>query len=59
MYKNLNNNFFNKEIVILFFLYFTLLISFILGENSTGGAINDYVRRKESLAYFQMIFLKV
>ena len=58
MYKNLNNNFFNKEIVILFFLYFTLLISFILGENSTGGAINDYVRQKGIVSAFSNDFFE-
>ena len=58
MYKNLNNNFFNKEIVILFFLYFTLIISFILGENSTGGAINDYIRQKVIVNSFSDNFFK-
>ena len=33
-----DNNFSGKEIVFFLFLYFTLLISFFLGENSTGGA---------------------
>lgn len=58
MYKNLNNNFFNKEIFILFFLYLTLLISFILGENSTGGAINDYIRQKLIVNSFSDNFFK-
>ena len=58
MYKNLNNNFFNKEIFILFFLYLTLLISFILGENSTGGAINDYIRQKVIVNNFSDNFYK-
>ena len=40
---SLRNNTYQKEIIFLFFLYFTLIISFILNENSTGGAIVDYV----------------
>ncbi len=41
-YNNLNR----KEIIFLFFLYLTLVISFVLGENSTGGAIKDYINQK-------------
>ncbi len=42
-----NNNFqLNKEILFLFFLYVSLLISFYFGENSTGGAILDYSNQK-------------
>jgi len=46
--KMLNNNYFNlnKEILFLFSLYITLLISFFYGENSTGGAILDYNNQK-------------
>ena len=42
-----DNNFSGKEIVFFLFLYFTLLISFFLGENSTGGAILDYINQKK------------
>ncbi len=38
----LNNYKYKKEIVFFLFFYITLLISFFLGENSTGGAIGDY-----------------
>ena len=27
-------------------LYFSLIASFLLGENSTGGAIKDYINQK-------------
>ena len=42
-----DNNFSGKEIVFFLFLYFTLLISFFLGENSTGGAFLDYINQKK------------
>ena len=42
-----NNNFqLNKEILFLFSLYVSLVISFYFGENSTGGAILDYNNQK-------------
>ena len=46
--KMFNNKYFNlnKEILFLFSLYITLLISFFYGENSTGGAILDYNNQK-------------
>jgi hypothetical protein len=44
---NLNNNFLKKEIALFILLYFSLLISFYIGENSTGGAIIDYNGQKE------------
>jgi hypothetical protein len=53
MFKNKTiNNYNYKEIVLLFFLYVTLLISFFLGENSTGGAINDYINQKNITTRF-------
>ena len=42
----LNNNYFKKEIVFFLILYISLLISFVFGENSTGGAIIDYKSTK-------------
>ena len=43
MFKDLlHNKFLKKEIAILFFFYLTLILSFVLGENSIGGAILDY-----------------
>ena len=40
--KSVHNSFLKKETVLLIFLYLSLLISFVIGENSTGGAILDY-----------------
>ena len=56
--KMLNNNYFNlnKEILFLFSLYITLLISFFYGENSTGGAILDYNNQKVITAKFVSSF---
>ena len=54
--KILDNNFFNREIVILFLLYLGLIIGFILGENSTGGAILDYLNQKKVSEQFSLNF---
>ena len=54
---NLDNNYFKKEIVFFFVLYSSLIISFILGENSTGGAIIDYNNQKSITAKFNQDFL--
>ena len=32
---------------IFIFLYFSLLVSFYYGENSTGGAVLDYFNQKK------------
>ena len=45
MFNN-NNLTLNKEILFLIFLYLSLIISFLIGENSTGGAILDYKNQK-------------
>ena len=45
MFNN-NNLSLNKEILFLIFLYISLIISFFVGENSTGGAIIDYTNQK-------------
>jgi len=42
----LKKNSYNKEILFLLFLYLTLIVSFFFGENSTGGAIKDYLNQK-------------
>ena len=44
--KLLHTNFFNKEIVLLSIFYLSLIVGFLFGENSTGGAIVDYVNQK-------------
>ena len=41
-----------KEFFFLFFLYLTLLLSFILGENSTGGAKIDFPVNKQLIFDF-------
>ena len=53
-----NNNFFNKEIVILYFLYFSLLVGFYFDENSTGGAILDYANQKRASTLFATDFFE-
>ena len=45
MFNNNNYNL-NKEILFLILLYLSLIISFLIGENSTGGAILDYKNQK-------------
>ena len=55
---HLNNNYFRKEIVFFLVLYSSLIISFILGENSTGGAIIDYTNQKSISRKFANDFLQ-
>ena len=47
-YKNI----IRKEFFFLFFLYLTLLLSFILGENSTGGVKIDFPVNKQLIFDF-------
>tara|TARA_Y100000816_G_C26082390_1_gene570670 strand:+ start:59 stop:1327 length:1269 start_codon:yes stop_codon:yes gene_type:complete len=54
----LKNNVYGKEIFFLFVLYLTLIVSFIFGENSTGGAIKDYINQKNASQEFASDFLK-
>ena len=56
--NNQDNNFFNKEIVFFLILYLSLLVSFIFGENSTGGAILDYLNQKKISINFALDFKK-
>ena len=51
-----NNNLYKKEIALFFFLYLTLVISFFIGENSTGGAISDYINQKKASQEFASDF---
>ena len=48
----------NKEIFFFFFFYITLITSFFLGENSTGGVISDYLNQKRASQAFALDFLK-
>jgi len=52
----INNNFLRKEIVFFLILYFTLLLGFIFDENSTGGAIIDYLNQKKISQDFAKAF---
>jgi len=46
------------QIIFLFiFLYISVLLGFILGENSSGGAFHDYVNQKEITGFFANNFL--
>ena len=45
-------NIFKREFFFLFFLYLTLLLSFILGENSTGGVKIDFPVNKQLIFDF-------
>ena len=55
----LNNYTYKKEKFFFFFLYITLIIGFFLGENSTGGAISDYLTSKKLSEAFALDFFKV
>ena len=53
-----NNNLYRKETIFFLFLYLTLITSFIFGENSTGGAIKDYLNQKNASQGFATEFFK-
>jgi len=52
------NSFNKKEVILFSILYLSLLISFIIGENSTGGAILDYTNQKKASQAFAENFLE-
>ena len=52
----LNKNIYQKETLFFFIFYLTLIISFFLGENSTGGAIIDYINQKKASEAFALEF---
>ena len=52
-----NNKNYQKEIIFYIILYLTLIISFIFGENSTGGAFIDYANSKKAVQSFASEFL--
>ena len=56
MLKNFNFSGNLQELFFFIFLYLTLIISFILNENSTGGAIIDYFNQKEISIEFSKDF---
>ena len=43
--KNFSSNY--SSALLTFFLYISLLVGFIFGENSTGGAFADYFNQKQ------------
>ena len=45
---------FKKKILIYFIFFLTLVISVILGENSSGGAKIDYLLTKKYIDNFQL-----
>ena len=49
---------YRKETIFFLFLYLTLITSFIFGENSTGGAIKDYLNQKGASRAFATEFFK-
>ncbi len=55
---SLNYKSFKKELFFFLFLYITLIISFFFGENSTGGAISDYLNQKRASQAFALDFYK-
>ena len=55
--KSVHNSFLKKETALLIFLYLTLLVSFVIGENSTGGAILDYNNQKKISERFSIDFI--
>ena len=46
-----SNNFKSKQKWYFFYLilYLSLIVSFYFGENSTGGAIVDYINQKKQV----------
>lgn len=51
--KIVNKRFF----LLLLFFYFSLIVGFIFNENSTGGAIVDYINQKKAVNDFANNFL--
>ena len=47
-----------SSLLLIFFLYLSLLIGFILDENSTGGAFADYLNQKQITLKFSKNFLE-
>ena len=54
----LKDNPYKKTIAFFFFLYITLIISFFLGEDSTGGAFRDYHNHTFASEAFASDFFK-
>ena len=54
--SNLENNYLSKENLFLLILYLSLIVGFIFNENSTGGAILDYINQKSISKLFAKDF---
>ena len=57
MYPKKKNKIEYQIIFLLIFLYISVLLGFILSENSSGGAFLDYVNQKEITGFFANNFL--
>ena len=57
MYPKKKNRIEYQIIFLLIFLYISVLLGFILSENSSGGAFLDYVNQKEITGFFANNFL--
>ena len=53
-----NKNLFKKELIFFTALYFSLIIGFLLGENSSGGAFLDYLNQKKISQNFSNDFFE-
>ena len=53
--KNFFSNY--KIISFLIFLYISVLLGFLLDENSSGGAFLDYINQKQITSFFAKDFL--
>ena len=56
----LNKNFSSSSTshLLIFFLYLSLLVGLIFGENSTGGAFLDYINQKQITLKFSKNFFE-
>ena len=52
------SKFFRKKLFIFIFFYLSLVLSFLLNENSSGGAKMDFFRHIESLIFLKEIGFK-
>ena len=57
MYPKKKNRIEYQIIFLLIFLYISVLLGFILNENSSGGAFLDYVNQKQITGFFANNFL--
>ena len=53
-----NNNSFKKELIFFIGLYLSLILGFLLGENSSGGAYLDYLNQKNISQNFSNNFFE-